>query len=132
MRRTAGLTLAIVATWPWAEDELGEAAPEVLPAGELNLERIARLPPDVIVGIYAGLSEAYSWADPRGRFLRALGFDEPLFRRLDVVRERRDVHPAAESAAALSFSSPLSLPSAIDSIVPQLEQAVARAQAGAP
>jgi iron complex transport system substrate-binding protein len=242
------------ATWPWAEDELGDAQPEVLPAGELNFEQIAALRPDLILGVYAGLTRedydklsriaptvpdtgehvdygtpwqdqleltglalgreqratalrddiearftaareehpefadatalfayregsgafgAYSSADPRGRFLRSLGFrapdridamardqffaevsgeqlrlidedvlvmldlanvaasrddviGDPLYRRLDVVREHRDVYPDVEPAAALSFSSPLSLPLAIDEIVPQLEEAVGR------
>jgi iron complex transport system substrate-binding protein len=242
------------ATWPWAEDELGDAQPEVLPAAELNFEQIAALRPDLILGVYAGLTRedyeklsriaptvpdtgehvdygtpwqdqleitgqalgreeraealradiearfaeareehpefvdatalfayreasgsfgAYSSADPRGRFLRSLGFRAPeridemagdqffagvsgeqlrlidedvlvmidlaevaaargellrdaLYRRLDVVRDDRDVYPAVEPAAALSFSSPLSLPLAIDAIVPQLAQAVER------
>jgi iron complex transport system substrate-binding protein len=121
----------------------------------------------------SGSFGAYSSADPRGRFLRSLGFraptridelagdqfftqvsgeqlrlidqevlvmidlanvaasrDElmrdPLYRRLDVVRAGRDVYPAVEPAAALSFSSPLSLPAAIDAIVPQLADAVGR------
>jgi iron complex transport system substrate-binding protein len=248
------------ATWPWARDELGDAKPEVLPAGELNIEQVAALRPDVIIGIYAGLKPqeyeqlsriaptvpasgkhvpygtpwqeqtlltgralgreaeaeqlvsdveaqferareehpefaratalfayregpgkfgAYASADPRGRFLQALGFQasdrvdelagdqfwasvsveqlrlldedvivlidlvsiaadrdelmrEPLFRRLDAVREGRDVYPAEDPAAALSFSSPLSLPLAIDAIVPQLAEAVARSGAGSP
>lgn len=45
------------ATWPWAQDELGDAEPEVLPAGELDLERIAALRPDLIVGIGFGITE---------------------------------------------------------------------------
>jgi iron complex transport system substrate-binding protein len=123
----------------------------------------------------AGTFGAYSSADPRGRFLRAVGFrpperidelagdqffasisgeqlrlldedvlvlidlakvaaepaelmKDPLFRRLDVVRDGRDVYPEVEPAAALSFSSPLSLPLAIDAIVPQLAQAVEQAR----
>jgi iron-siderophore transport system substrate-binding protein len=243
--------------WPWAQDELGGAEPEVLPPGDLSFERVAALRPDLILGVYAGMTEevydklsriaptvpdtgehvdygmpwqeqlrltaralgredraeqlvrdiegqferareehpefadaialfayrekagtfgAYSSADPRGRFLRALGFrsaariDElagdqffvavsgeqlrlidqdvlvmidladlaasradllrdPLYRRLDAVREGRDVYPAVEPAAALSFSSPLSLPLAIDAIVPQLAQATRRLEA---
>jgi iron complex transport system substrate-binding protein len=242
------------ATWPWAHDELAGAEPAVLPPGDLSYERVAALRPDLILGVYAGMTEdvydklsriaptvpdtgehvdygmpwqeqlrltaralgreeraetlvrdierrferaredhpefaeatalfayreqagsfgAYSSADPRGRFLRSLGFrvparidelagdrffaavsgeqlrliDEdvlvmidlaqvaasrtellrdPLYRRLDAVRERRDVYPEAEPAAALSFSSPLSLPTAIDAIVPQLADAVGR------
>ena len=45
------------ATWPWARDELGDAKPEVLPAGELNFEQIATLRPDLIVGISSGMTE---------------------------------------------------------------------------
>ncbi|HET6381104.1 MAG TPA: iron-siderophore ABC transporter substrate-binding protein [candidate division Zixibacteria bacterium] len=44
------------ATWPWAVDELGDAAPEVLPSGELDFEQIAALRPDLILGIYSGLT----------------------------------------------------------------------------
>lgn len=240
------------ATFAWARDELGEAEPSVLPAGELNFERIAALRPDLILGVYSGMTEAdyerlsriaptvaqtdehvdygvpwqeqtmtigralgrerragrivariearfarvreehpefsaatalfayreengsfgaYASDDPRGRFLRSLGFQapddidelageqffaelsgeqarlldrdvlvmidladiaasraelmrDPLYRRLEVVREGRDVYPDVEAAAALSFSSPLSLPRAIDALVPQLARAV--------
>ena len=45
------------ATWPWAQDELGDAQPEVL-TGELNLERIAGLRPDLIVALSALLDQA--------------------------------------------------------------------------
>lgn len=45
------------ATWPWAQDELGDAEPVVLPAGELDFEQITTLEPDLIVGIGAGLTE---------------------------------------------------------------------------
>lgn len=45
------------ATWPWAQDELGDAEPTVLPAGELDLEQIAALDPDLIVGIGYGMTE---------------------------------------------------------------------------
>ena len=43
---------------PWAEDEAGEADPEILdmPFGELNFERMAALEPDLIMGVYAGLT----------------------------------------------------------------------------
>lgn len=45
--------------FPWAEDEAGDADPEILnmPFGELNLEKIAALAPDLILGVYAGLTE---------------------------------------------------------------------------
>jgi iron complex transport system substrate-binding protein len=45
------------ATWPWAQDELGDAQPEVLPAAELNFEQIAALDPDLIVGITSGMTD---------------------------------------------------------------------------
>jgi iron complex transport system substrate-binding protein len=45
--------------FPWAEDEAGDADPEILnmPYGALNFEKIATLRPDLILGIYAGLTE---------------------------------------------------------------------------
>ena len=49
------------ATWPWAQDELaalGGTPPEVVgEAGTINYERIAALRPDVILALYAGLTE---------------------------------------------------------------------------
>lgn len=45
------------ATWPWAQDELGDAKPAVLPVGELNFERVASLRPDLIVGLSSGMTE---------------------------------------------------------------------------
>jgi iron complex transport system substrate-binding protein len=46
------------ATWPWAQDELGDAEPTVLSSAELNFEEIASLEPDLIVGVYSGMTEA--------------------------------------------------------------------------
>lgn len=45
------------AVWPWAQDELGDAEPEVLPSTELNFEQVAALGPDLIVGVYSGMTE---------------------------------------------------------------------------
>jgi iron complex transport system substrate-binding protein len=45
------------ATWPWAQDELGDAQPEVLPSTELNFEQIAALDPDLIIGISSGMTD---------------------------------------------------------------------------
>ena len=46
------------ATWPWAQDELGDAEPEVIgDAAELNYEKVAAARPDVIIGLYSGLTE---------------------------------------------------------------------------
>lgn len=45
------------AIFEWAQHKLGNAAvPEVLPSVELNFEQIAALQPDVIVGLYSGLT----------------------------------------------------------------------------
>ena len=46
------------ATWPWAQDELGDAEPTVLASTELNFEEIAALQPDLIVGVSAGITDA--------------------------------------------------------------------------
>lgn len=45
------------ATWPWAQDELGDAHPVVLASDEENFEQIAALEPDLIVGISSGMTE---------------------------------------------------------------------------
>jgi iron-siderophore transport system substrate-binding protein len=51
------------ATWPWAQDELGDAEPEVLNEGAFtgeqafDYEAIARLEPDLIIGLYTGMTE---------------------------------------------------------------------------
>ncbi len=41
------------ATWPWAQDELGDAQPEVLTGEGINFERVAGLRPDLIVALSA-------------------------------------------------------------------------------
>jgi iron complex transport system substrate-binding protein len=46
------------ATWPWAQDELGDAEPTVLASTDLNFEEIAALDPDLIVGVYSGITES--------------------------------------------------------------------------
>ena len=45
------------ATWPWAQDELGDAEPVVLAADEENYEQIAALDPDLILGISSGMTQ---------------------------------------------------------------------------
>ena len=47
------------ATWPWAQDELGDARPEVLSINDgFQYERIAALEPDLIVATNAGVDQA--------------------------------------------------------------------------
>lgn len=44
--------------YPWAEGEAGDAEPEILNMPEnINFEKIAALEPDVIVGLYSGMTE---------------------------------------------------------------------------
>ncbi|WP_219418092.1 iron-siderophore ABC transporter substrate-binding protein [Pseudonocardia nigra] len=49
------------ATWPWAQDELGDAQPVVLNRGaftgtpDYRYEEIAALTPDLIIGLYTGM-----------------------------------------------------------------------------
>lgn len=45
------------ATWPWAQDELGDAEMTVLSSEELDFEQIATLNPDLIVGIFSGMTD---------------------------------------------------------------------------
>jgi iron complex transport system substrate-binding protein len=45
------------AVWPWAQDELGDAEPEVLSSAEINFEQVASLQPDLIVGVSSGMTE---------------------------------------------------------------------------
>jgi iron complex transport system substrate-binding protein len=46
------------ATWPWAQELLGDAEPEVLSLSDgFQYERIAALQPDLIIGTNAGMTE---------------------------------------------------------------------------
>ncbi|KAB8141403.1 iron-siderophore ABC transporter substrate-binding protein [Chloroflexia bacterium SDU3-3] len=47
------------ATWPWAQDELGDAKPEVVgtSAEGVSFEKIAALKPDLILALYSGVTE---------------------------------------------------------------------------
>jgi iron complex transport system substrate-binding protein len=42
---------------PWAQDALGGARPRIVGAEELKLEKIAALRPDLILGVYSGLTD---------------------------------------------------------------------------
>jgi iron complex transport system substrate-binding protein len=88
---------------------------------QLSGERLRLVDEDVLVMV-----DVVEIAASRDRLL-----EDPLYRRLAVVRERGDVYPNEEIAAALSFSTPLSLPIAIEALVPELSAAVERRD-GAP
>ncbi|TDD67072.1 iron-siderophore ABC transporter substrate-binding protein [Jiangella aurantiaca] len=51
------------ATWPWAQDELGDAEPVVLNEGaftgmqDFDYEAIAEFEPDLIIGLYTGMTQ---------------------------------------------------------------------------
>ncbi len=46
------------AIWPWAQDKLGDAMPELVGDGStINFEKIAALQPDLILALYAGIGE---------------------------------------------------------------------------
>lgn len=121
------------ATWPWAQDKLGDAKLEVLPAQELNFEQIATLEPDLILGVYSGLtkkefktlseiaptvaqSSEYAdygtpWQEQTRIIGRALGREERSEELVGAVERRfaemREDHPEFESAtgvAAYSFA----------------------------
>lgn len=46
--------------------------------------------------------------------------EDPLYRKLDVAREGRAIFPGEELTGAISFSTVLSIPFAIDGFVPML------------
>lgn len=81
--------------------------------GEISREQVDLLDQDLLVVIGAG-EEAYE--------------SDPLFQQLDAVRDGRVVYLGGfetDFAGALGFDSPLSLPHAVDILVPQLAEALA-------
>lgn len=120
----------------WAEDEAGDADPEILnmPFGELNFEKIAALRPDLILGVYSGitekeyetLSEITPTVAQRGEYIdfgmpwqemtlmvgKALGREdraEKLVTRVeDLFNVAREEHPefAGASVAVAQYRSP--------------------------
>lgn len=76
------------ATWPWAREALGDAEPEIVgDATALNYESIAALQPDVILALYAGLTDADydtlsgiapTVAAPEGVIDYGIGWDEQV------------------------------------------------------
>jgi iron complex transport system substrate-binding protein len=106
------------ATWPWAQELLGDAEPEVLSLSDgFQYERIAALQPDLIIGTNAGMTEKdydllsaiaptitsvegstqyfSSWTDQTLQIARALGREADGQALIDEV----DAAHAAEAAA---------------------------------
>jgi iron complex transport system substrate-binding protein len=114
--------------WPWAQDELGDAEPVVLPDPEqLNFEAIAELEPDLILAVYSGLTEdqyqtlsqlaptvaqsgdhedyATPWYEMTEVIGRTLGREddaEQAIRRVEgLFAEARERHPEFENRSAV-------------------------------
>jgi iron complex transport system substrate-binding protein len=47
------------ATFPWAQDALGGAEPEIVGEATISVEAVAALEPDLIIGIYDDLTDTY-------------------------------------------------------------------------
>ncbi|WP_205474297.1 iron-siderophore ABC transporter substrate-binding protein [Nocardioides sp. SYSU D00038] len=115
------------ATWPWAQELLGDAEPEVLTTTNgLQFEKIAALQPDLIVGTNAGLteddyeklsaiaptvtssegSEDYfsDWQDQTLQIARALGREDEGQALIDGIEQRyaelREEHPEWQDMTA--------------------------------
>ncbi|CAN5498981.1 hypothetical protein BH23CHL2_BH23CHL2_27340 [soil metagenome] len=121
------------AVWPWAQDELGDAEPEVLqmPFGELDFELIAGLEPELIVATHSGiLEEEYntlsriaptlaqsgdypdfgmSWQEQTSSIGRALGLEqeaEELVAEVEqIIADAAAAHPEFDGAT-VAWASP--------------------------
>ncbi|NDW01126.1 iron-siderophore ABC transporter substrate-binding protein [Salipiger sp. PrR002] len=112
--------------WPWAQDLLGSAQPTVM-TGEVSIETVASLTPDLIVASGSGISQdeyallsqiapvlmqdpAYStygspWDVELQRIARATGTEDRAKQLLAQVRERfttfREAHPDWQGQSAV-------------------------------
>ncbi|MGW7684264.1 hypothetical protein ACWGID_26210 [Kribbella sp. NPDC054772] len=137
------------ALFPWAKAKLGDAAvPQVLSDKDgLQFEKIAALRPDLIIGLYSGISaddykklganisaerialldqQALVWFPTKGGTAKLKA--DPLYKNLRVRTEGRDVFVEEDYDdqlyGATSFVSVLSLPIVLDELVPKLAAAV--------
>lgn len=114
------------ATWPWAQDELGDLTPEVVPSTDLNFEQISALDPDLIIGVSSGMSDSDyetlaaiaptvarsdefpEYATPWREQLRTAGAavgrtdraEEVIAEVEQMYADARDAHPEFEGATA--------------------------------
>jgi len=119
------------ATWPWAQDELGSGEPEIIGSGELDIEAIAALDPDLIVGVNTAMeatvydllsqvaptigpnAEYPSFGTPwqvRTRMIgRAVGKSDEAEQRIRAIEDRfaevREAHPEFDGKSiAVAFT----------------------------
>lgn len=115
------------ATWPWAQELLGDAQPEVLSQADgIEFEKVAALEPDLIIGTNSGMSEKdyellsaiaptvtnvegstpyfSPWQDQVLQVARALGREDDGQALVDEVEGRyaavREAHPEWEGQTA--------------------------------
>jgi iron complex transport system substrate-binding protein len=116
------------AVWPWAQDKLGGAKPELVGnASTISFEKIAALKPDLILALYSGLTEEHyktlsqiaptvaqpggyvdygiPWQDLTRTVGRAVGKPEQADKLVTNVEARfasvRAAHPEFEGASAV-------------------------------
>lgn len=114
------------ATWPWARDELADAQPEVLDSSAIDFEAVAALQPDLIAGVFSGMTQedydllsqiaptvaqpaAYNdfgtpWREVTRIYGRALGVEEraeAVVAEVDArLAQARDDNPVFDEATA--------------------------------
>src|SRR5690348_807829 len=115
------------ATWPWAQELLGDAEPEVLSQSDgIEFEKVAALEPDLIIGTNSGMTEKdyellsaiaptvtnvagstpyfSPWQDQVLQVARALGREDDGRALVDEVEGRyaavREAHPEWEGQTA--------------------------------
>lgn len=57
VRETSATSRQPMAVWPWGQKTLDNAEFEVLAAGELDIEAVAAVNPDLIIGLFSGISQ---------------------------------------------------------------------------
>jgi iron complex transport system substrate-binding protein len=113
--------------WPWAQAQLGNGQPEVLPYPEINVERITALRPDLILAVFSGITDqeyeqlsqiaptvaqsgeypdaGMPWDEMTRLIGRALGKETQAEELITQVEERfaeaREQHPEFDGKAAV-------------------------------
>jgi iron complex transport system substrate-binding protein len=116
---------------PWAQDELAGTEPQIVGAEELELEKIAALRPDVILGVYSGLTKSeyatlskiaptvaqsgdyvdfgMPWQEQTETISRALGRESPGAKVVGTVEQQfaraRERHPEFDGSSFVLASA---------------------------